>query len=223
MEKFINSVTDDTTMSSKMQKGLSLVFLLIATGMIFIPYSKVITFLGYEVWESNLKILPSFISTFIAILLIAPLYARNILKWNKSIYTLISFVLFLLIFGSLIELALGGNGLNSGITEMIFIIAIALSWLGMSAIAGICWILLFIAVAFSGSWNSGIMGFYGFIYLASAFIGLVLHSELNPGHLVAGFKEEFRISDGIKNAINTDIDAAGNLANQGVNIATKTI
>lgn len=230
MEKFINSVTDDTTMSSKMQKGLSLVFLLIATGMIFIPYSKVITFLGwFDIsifnweWDIELKILPSFISTFIAILLIAPLYARNILKWNKSIYTLISFVFFLLIFGSLIELALGGNGLNSGIIEMIFVIAIALSWLGISAIAGICWMLLFIAVAFSVVVNNAIMGFYGFIYLASAFIGLVLHSELNPGHLVAGFKEEFRISDGIKNAINTDIDEAGNLAKQGANIASKTI
>jgi hypothetical protein len=223
LEKFINRVTDDTPMSSKMQRGLSLVFLLIAIIMTFIPYNKMYMLFGIDVWESNLKILPSFISTFIAILLIAPLYARNFLKWNKSIYTLISFVLFLFIFGSLIELALGGNGVNSGIIEMIFVIAIALSWLGIKAIAGICWMLLFIAVAFSVVWNNAIMGMYGFIYLASAFIGLVLHSELNPGHLVAGFKEEFRISDGIKKAINTDIDEARNLAKQGANIASKTI
>ncbi|MDZ7817265.1 MAG: hypothetical protein U5K55_01065 [Aliarcobacter sp.] len=223
MEKFINSVTDDTPMSSKMQRLLSLVFLVITVVMIFIPYTKIHTFFGFEVWESNLKILPSFISTFIAILLIAPLYARNILKWNKSIYTLISFVFFLLIFGSLIELAMGGNGLNSAIIQMIFILAIALSWLGIKAIAGICWMLLFIAVAFSAVWNSNIMGFNGFIYLASAFIGLVLHSELNPGNLVAGFKEEFRIPDEIQNAINTDINEAGNLAKQGANIVSKTI
>ena len=62
MEKFINSVTDDTPMSSKMQKGLSLVFLVITVVLIFIPYNKIYTLFGYEVWESNLKILPSFIS-----------------------------------------------------------------------------------------------------------------------------------------------------------------
>lgn len=223
MKRVLDCVTDDTPMSSKMQRALSLVFLLIATGMIFVTYSKVFSIFGWNVKEFDLKILPSFISTFIAIILIAPLYARNILKWNKSIYTLISFVLFLLIFSSLIELAFGGNGLNSGIIEMILVIAIALSWLGIKAIAGICWMLLFIAVAFSVVVNNAIMEFYGFIYLSSAFIGLVLHSELNPGHLVAGFKEEFRISDGIKNAINTDIDEAGNLAKQGANIASKTI
>ena len=215
MKKFVNSVTDDTTMSAKMQRGLSLVFLLIATGMIFFTYSKSWSLFGLNIKDFELKILPSFISTFIAIVLIAPLYARNILKWNKSIYTLISFILFLLIFSSLIELALVGNGLGSGIIEMIFIIAITLSWLGIKAIAGICWMLLFIAVAFSVVLNNAIMGFNGFIYLASAFIGLVLHSELNPGHLVTGFKEEFRIPDEIQNAINTDINEAGNLANQG--------
>ncbi len=223
MQKIIDKVTDETPMTDKMQRTLSLVFLVITVVMIFIPYTKIYTFLGFEVWESNLKILPSLISTFIAILIIAPLYARNILKWNKSIYTLISFVFFLLIFGSLIELALGGNGLNSVIIQMIFILAIALSWLGIRAVAGICWMLLFIAVAFSAVWNSNIMGFNGFIYVASAFIGLVLHSELNPGHLVAGFKEEFRISDEIQNAINADINEVGDLVKQGVNIASKTI
>ncbi len=220
MEKFIDSITDDTTMSTKKQKALSLGFLLIATTMIFITYSKSFSLFGFEI-KSELKILPSFISAFIAIILIAPLYARNILKWNKSIFTLISFILFLLIFSSLIELALGGNGLNSGIVEMIIVIAVMLSWLGIRAIAGICWMLLFIAVAFSVVWNNSLMGFYGFIYLTSAFVGLVLHSELNPGHLLPGLKEEFQVSDEIRDIVKTDIDEAGNLVKQGVNIVSK--
>lgn len=202
MKKIIDCVTNDSTMSEKMQRGLSLVFLLISCVMIFLPYS---TKFIIE-WELSIK--PQLISTFIAITLVAPLYARNILKWNKSIYTLISFILFLLVFASLIELSLGGNGINSGIIEMILICSIVLSWLGMRAIAGIAWILLFFAVALSIITNNTMMGFYGFIYVASAFIGLVLHSELSPGKLVVGVKEEFRISDETQNTIKDNINEA---------------
>jgi hypothetical protein len=210
MKKIIHGVTNNTPMSQTMQKGLSILFLLIATIMIFIPYSKELIF-GFKV---ELRIIPSFISTLISILIIAPLYTRNILKWNKSIYTLISFIFFLLIFSSLVELALGGNGLKSGIIEMIFVIAIVLSWLGISVIAGICWIFLFVAVAFSIITNNSVMGFYGFIYVASSFIGLVLHSELNPGNFVSGFKDEFVIAEGIRNIAKKDIDETGNMINK---------
>ena len=69
MKKIIHGVTNNTPMSQTMQKGLSILFLLIATIMIFIPYSKELIF-GFKV---ELRIIPSFISTLISILIIAPL------------------------------------------------------------------------------------------------------------------------------------------------------
>ena len=205
MEKLINNLTDDTPMSGRMQKGLSLFFLVISVSMAFMTYSSEGIF-----YDTKLEIFPSFISTLVAIILIAPLYARNILKWNKSFYTLISLILFLMLFGSLVELAMGGNGLNSQVVQYLLLSAVILSWLGMKAIAGGSWLLLFPAIAISIVNNNTAMGFYGFIYVASGFIGILLHSELNPANLVKGFKEEFVATEGaqaqIKNEINQTVE-----------------
>ena len=50
-----------------MQKGLSLVFLVISVSMAFMTYSRQGIF-----YDTNLEIFPSFISTLVAIILIAP-------------------------------------------------------------------------------------------------------------------------------------------------------
>ena len=205
MSKFINNLTTYTAMSISTQRVLSLVFLIIAVSMAFISYDREGIF-----FNTKLEIFPGFISTLVAIILIAPLYARNILKWNKSFYTLISLVLFLILFGSLVELAMGGNGLNSQVVQYLLLSAIVLSWLGMKAIAGGSWLLLFPAIAVSIVENNTAMGFYGFIYVACGFIGILLHSELNPANLVSGIKEEFSGSQEIQNAIKSDINQTVN-------------
>lgn len=201
MQKVLNNIVDDTPMSSKTQKALSIVFLIISVSMAFMTYSKEGMF-----FDTKLEIFPGFISTLVAIVLIAPLYARNILKWNKSLYTLISLILFLLLFGSLVELAMGGNGLNSQVVQYLLLSAVILSWLGMKAIAGGSWLLLFPAIAISIIHNNTAMGFYGFIYVASGFIGILLHSELNPANLVKGLKEEFSVNENVQNQIKNEVN-----------------
>ncbi len=212
MKNLINNLTDDTPMSVRMQKALSLVFLIISVSMAFISYDRDGIF-----FSTKLEIFPGFISTLVAIILIAPLYARNILKWNKSFYTLISLILFLLLFGSLVELAMGGNGLNSQVVQYLLLSAIILSWLGMKSIAGASWLLLFPAIAVSIIENNTAMGFYGFIYVASGFIGILLHSELNPANLVKGIKEEFSNSEDVQNAIKSDINQTVNTIKSIIN------
>lgn len=49
-----------------------------------------------------------------------------------------------------------------------------------------------------------------FIYVACGFIGILLHSELNPANLVSGIKEEFSGSQEIQNAIKSDINQTVN-------------
>ena len=192
-------------MSITTQRVLSLIFLMVAVSMAFLSYDRAGIF-----FNTKLEIFPGFISTLVAIILIAPLYARNILKWNKSFYTLISLVLFLILFGSLVELAMGGNGLNSQVVQYLLLSAIVLSWLGMKAIAGGSWLLLFPAITVSIVENNTAMGFYGFIYVACGFIGILLHSELNPANLVKGIKEEFSGSQEIQNAIKSDVNQTVN-------------
>jgi hypothetical protein len=112
---------------------------------------------------------------------------------------------------------MGGEGFKSTINQFIFITAITLSWLGIKAVAGIAWIILFVGVCVSLIMNNVAMGIYGFIYLLSTFLGLVLHSELNPGNLLSNLKDEFKFSDKINIArddINETKDYIKNMNNK---------
>ena len=184
LNKIRNMIANDNEIGSEWLRVLSLFFLLLSGSMSFLTYTHTGIF-----WDSQFSFEPGFISTILAVFLISPLYLRGLLKWNKSIYTLLSFVLILLVFGSFIELAMGGN--KNPIIVVLLSISIVLSWLGMRAIAGVGWILTLAAGIYSAIINDMAMGFYGFIYIGSGFLGLILHSGLNPGKLVLGLKEEF--------------------------------
>ncbi len=57
------------------------------------------------------------------------------------------------------------------------------------------------------------MGFYGFIFLASAFLGCLLHSGLSPKDFMREVTEEFHFtSQPIQNRISDEVKAAGNSA-----------
>ena len=207
LDKMAAFVVNDNELDEKYQRLLSLVFLFIGGIMSFFEYTHVGWF-----WDSQLTFKPGFISTIIAIILVAPLYVRGILKWNKSIYTLLSLSLILLLFSSFIELAMGGDEKND-IIRAFLISAMVLSWLGMSAIAGVSWMLVLAAAVYAVIINDSTMGFYGFIYIGAGFLGLVLHSGLGPGQLVQGMKNEFAPS----------VLKAAKIVKQDTNTAVKTI
>ena len=116
---------------------------------------------------------------------------RNIIKWNRSPYTLFSGILILLVFASFIQLILGGDGFSNSFITAGIIIAITLSWIGIRAIAGVIWILIIILSVYSMVVNNIAFGFYGFVYIVSAFFGLAFHSEMNPGNMFVEFRAEF--------------------------------
>ena len=185
LEKIQNVLANENEMSSRTLRLLSLIFLLIAGGMSFFEYTKH----GF-LFSKSFTFAPGFISTLIAIVMIAPLYLRTVLKWNNSIFSLISLILILMVFASFIELALGGNK-NSSLIYGLIGVSIVLSWLGLRSAAGSSWILVLIAAIYSAVTNNLAMGFYGFIYVASGFIGLVLHSGLTPAELFYEIKSEY--------------------------------
>ena len=208
IKRIKNFLVNDKELESSWQKLLSLIFLSLASLMSFFSYTQV----GYF-WDSHLKFTPSFVSAIIGIVLVAPLYLRNILKWNRSIYTMISFVLILLVFASFTELATGGNPKSSLIYSLIAI-SIVLSWLGIRGIAGISWILVLAAAIYAAIVNNLALGFGGFIYICSGFMGLLLHTGLNPGMFIKNIKEEYSSTAvRAKNAVKSEIEETGKMTN----------
>jgi len=185
LERLKKALASDNELDNETLRFLSLVFLLASGVMSFFNYTHTGIFI-----DSSLTFQPGFISTILAICLISPLYLRGVLKWNKSIYSLLSLVLILLVFASFTELAMGGNE-RSSIVISLLVAAIVLSWLGVKAVAGASWVLALAAAIYSAIDNNLAMGFQGFIYISSGFIGLVLHSGVNPGELFEGIVNEY--------------------------------
>ena len=189
LEGFKKAVASDNELDNETLRLLSLLFLLASGVMPFFNYTHTGVFAGIF-FDSSLTFQPNLISTILAICLISPLYLRGILKWSKSIYSLLSLVLILLVFASFTELALGGNG-KSSIVISLLVAAVVLSWLGVKAVASASWGLALAAAIYSAIVSDLAMGFAGFIYIGSGFIGLVLHSGLNPGELFEGIRSEY--------------------------------
>ena len=189
LEGLKKAVASDNELDNETLRLLSLLFLLASGVLSFFNYTHTGVFAGIF-FDSSLTFQPNLISTILAICLISPLYLRGILKWSKSIYSLLSLVLILLVFASFTELALGGDG-KSSIVISLLVAAVVLSWLGVKAVAGASWGLALAAAIYSAIESNLAMGFAGFIYIGSGFIGLVLHSGVNPGELFEGIRSEY--------------------------------
>jgi hypothetical protein len=186
MENIRSILTSIRPMNEESQRLASLIFLAIAGGMSFLEYTHV-----RILWDYHLSFTPRLLSTALAVCMVAPLYLRGILKWNMSVYTTISLVLILLVFGSFVELSLGGNNRNEFVTTALGA-ALLLSWLGIKEVAALCWVLVLIVGLYCTLSNSAAMGIYGYVYIVCGFLGLLFHSKLSPGELIAGIRAEYK-------------------------------
>lgn len=78
--------------------------------------------------------------------------------------------------------------------------AIVLSWGGMRGIAGLSWALVLGSVVIRATDTADAMGPFGFVMVLSAFVGLLLHSQLSPAQLFAEIIREFRPAPQLDNA-----------------------
>ena len=175
-------------------------------------------------WNTKFSFKPGAMATMFGLSIVLPLYIRGTLKWNTSPYTIISFVLISFFFASMVQFAMGGNGTASKITMYLLVTSAVLSWLGMKSIAGMSWILVLGAVVTSLIKNEAAMGMFGFLYIATGFLGLVLHSGMNPGHLMNDLKGEFKKQtephlEQIKEDMKSGVSAIGSIASATVPLA----
>lgn len=204
-KKLVSAATDERAFTYGTQKVLSLVFLGLAVGLSLLSYSGK----RFIFFTAEYSITPDLISGVVALCLIVPLYARGILRWSSSTYGTLIFVLFLAVYASLAKLALLGNG---DIQVYLVTAAIVLSWLGMRAVAGIGWVLAFAAAVLSALSTSAAMGMSGFVFIASAFLGLLMHSNLGPAHVVEEILAEYSRSMRPKSAdLRSDVAEAKKL------------
>lgn len=201
----LKDIAEDNELQSGTLRLLSLIFLLIAATLSLLQYTRPTTW--YE-WVSSsvsrdwwpfqtparsalINFRPDLVNGLIALALVAPLYMRGILKWKTSIYSIISFSLILLVFASLVTMALGGGGTKDSFIRGALLSAVVLSWLGIRSVAGSAWLLALGCGIYTVNRNSIAMGFPGFLYVTSGTLGLLLHSGLNPGDLLRGLSAEY--------------------------------
>jgi hypothetical protein len=227
--KLLDDIADDNELASGTARLLSLVFLLIAAVLSLLEYTRPVTGWTWDwvpsyVWPwphghkvQHVNFRPDFINGLIALALVAPLYMRGLLKWKRSLYSIISFSLILLVFASFVTMALGGGGTNNSVIRGSLLSAVVLSWLGIRSVAGLSWLLALGTGVYSVNVNSIAMGLPGCVYVASATLGLLLHSGLHPGDLVQGLMVEYwpatrRAIEASRSDVGALGDGMGNLA-----------
>lgn len=184
LKKIMSVATDEREFSHSTKKILSIIFLSFSAFLSLLSYSgRHLIF-----FTSDYSISPDFISGVIALSLMVPLYARGILRWSSSIYGSVMFFLFLMVYAALAKLALLGE---NEIAIYLVTGSVVLSWLGMRAVAGFGWALAFAAAVLSALSTSGAMGLNGFLFIASAFLGLIMHSNLSPSRLIEEIVVEY--------------------------------
>lgn len=198
-------LTSEETLSERTTKLLAILFLLVATALCFKNYSAP----SLHFFSKNYSIQPTLISGAAALAMLTPLYARGILRWSKSIYGLIVFVLFWTVYSGIISIALNGD---SNMPEYLVAVAALLSWLGIRGVAGFAWILAFAACIFSIVSTSAAMSIYGYIFVVCAFLGCILHAGLSPADFIRDVSDEFHArTKPAKERIAADVTAAGAL------------
>lgn len=228
--QFSEVLVGDKELGQNTVRYISLILMLASAVMGFITYTN-------EGWVSTsyVSYAPNIMTTFMALLMILPLYVRNVLKWSGyNVFTILSFVLNVSVTATMVSMLLGGSVNHSFFgggfsmtlnwqtpTAMVLLGAILLSWLGMRLIAGFSWIIVFAV----GTWNLAMAGgsleSIGAIFLLSAFLGIVLQNNLTPGVFLQELKYEFSGSgEVIKSNVSDFSSASAGMAKSAVNAYT---
>lgn len=195
----LDAVTNEKEFSGQSKKILSIVFLLVSCLLSF----QSIAGTRFFFFPKDISIAPDLLSATIALALIIPLYGRGILKWSPSIHGLIMFVLLLAVFSSISKLAYAGG---DDVSLYLIAIAVALSWLDVRAIAGMVWVLVFLASVYSATMISVGMGITGFIFILTSFLGLLMHTSLSPAGIVTEMSAEYSgFTMKVQKTVNEDI------------------
>jgi hypothetical protein len=184
------------------RKSLSVVFMAVPVLISFQTFVKKGFFFFNE-----FSISPSFISTLAAIMLYLSVVVRYRLKLFSDAYETVIICLNILFCASFLEIFFSKETWKIpfiNISSQSFLLAaIILSWAGMRAIAGFVWIFLFILAVTRIADLNVAMGYFGVVYILSAFVSIGL--QLKDSVRLISFKNDFL---GVAHHIGEDIGSS---------------
>ena len=193
LTRFSEILVGDKELTKDKQRLLSLALLLAAIVFAWIPHER--TWLLFRIWKRTFLedgFFPDFITAIMGVMIVLPLYLRNILKWeHTSVYSILSAAINVTLVATLCKIVVG-NGFSESLLSYLLLSAIFLSWLGMRPVAGMAWVAVLIIGIFGLIARNYAMGMHGYLFVLCSFIGLLLQSEMKPGDVMLELSNEFR-------------------------------
>jgi len=204
-ERILSIVFGEVELSVRSKKGLSIVFILIALILAWIP--KDIKVFWIIPWEVD-GFLPNLLTGILGLMIVLPLYVRNIFRWKTtSLFTILAFLLNVALSSTFAKIILGGGEFEFTLITTSLVAAVIITWLGMRPIVPLAWASVFGIGAIALVKTSYIMGLSGFLFIAFGFLGVLLHSELDIASLTQEISDQFKGPKKVLHDVTEDISS----------------
>lgn len=207
-QRFLDSIFGDHELTTITKRIVSIALMVLAVIMAWMPQEKSASFFAF--WKDTEKVrgyTPDLLTALIALLIILPLYVRNIFKWQKtSVYSLMAFGLNLALCATFFKIILGGEGFAFNYLTVALAFSMVLAWAGMRPVALVAWVAIFIIAIIKIQVTNQTFGSTGFLFVLFGFLGLLLHAEVKPRDLVVEMKCQFMGSIENPMAISTEVN-----------------
>tara|TARA_R110001592_G_scaffold254940_1_gene518481 strand:- start:11849 stop:12445 length:597 start_codon:yes stop_codon:yes gene_type:complete len=192
MSKSLSEIlVGDTELSTDRKRLISMALITLATVVAWLPHERTVNFLFWQRTLSSDGFLPDFLTAIFGLMIVLPLYFRNILHWRTtSVYSILSFAVNLTLVSTFCRIIVG-DGFEMTSTTMGMIVALTLTWLGMRAVASLAWLAVIALGIFSLMHRNYIMGIEGFFFILFGSIGILLQAETTPAKFYGDLKSEF--------------------------------
>ena len=157
--------------------------------------------------------LPGLTHGIVALFLLAPLYIRKMLKYrNVSPVSVVFLVTNVFLFASWAQLAMGfKEGFSNTIVTMGILAAILLSWLGIRAVSGFCWLIVVFLCGYNMVNGAEMLSHWGIVFLVCSIISIWLQTKVPLDAFFSMLKNDFAAdsigpyAESIKDDIRTSI------------------
>ena len=189
-EKYMQIIFGEIELSGETKKILSFTFIILAIVLAWLPKEKAL-FWRFTLTEGGFY--PNFITGAVGLMIVLPLYIRNIFKWRTtSLFSILAFLLNVTLVSTFVKIIMGGSDFQFTLITTALIVAIIITWLGMRPVVPLAWAAVFGLAALSLVENSYTMGLSGYLFIVFGFLGVLLHSELDIASLTKEVTEQFK-------------------------------
>lgn len=202
-EKYMQIIFGEIELSGETKKILSFMFIILAIVLAWLPKERAL-FWRFTLMEDGFY--PNFITGAVGLMIVLPLYIRNIFKWRTtSVFSILAFLLNVTLVSTFVKIIMGGSEFQFTLITTALIVAVIITWLGMRPIVPLAWAAVFGLGALSLVENSYMMGVSGYLFIVFGFLGVLLHSELD----IATLSNE--VMDQFKGPVETLTEAGNNI------------